>query len=110
METISCIALFDELEKIAEERRRYIDKDVLKQHAKAVAIVGAGMAAGAGLGGMARRSLVKNKGRISTYLKRYPTAAKLAPIAIGALAASPLALSALHTKASLAYTGKGKND
>jgi len=108
METISCIALFDELEKIAEDQRKYITKDVYKRHLQAAAIVGAGMGIGTGLGKMTSRALDKNKGRIGTYLKQHPTAVKLAPAAIGALVAAPLALRVLHSKSSMDYREKGR--
>jgi len=107
MEMISYIGLFDELEKIAEEQRKDIPKGGFKRHLKAVAAIGAGMGVGAGLGGLAKRELLKNKGKIGDFLKKHPTAMKAAPLAVGALLAGGAGLGMHRTKMHFRHVEKG---
>jgi hypothetical protein len=107
MEISSYIGLFDELEKIAEEQRKDITKDKFKRHLKAMAVLGLATGLGAGVGGVAKRALLKSKGRVGDLLRSYPKAARLAPVATGALGAGIAGLGRSLTKQHFDIVDKG---
>lgn len=76
METEKYAGFFDELEKIAEEKRRYVDKDVLKRHLKAVVPVALGAGLGFGVGRLAHRSIMKSQGKLQQFLRERPVLTK----------------------------------
>lgn len=100
-------AMFDELEKIAEEQRKDLTKEKFKRHLMAAGAVLAGGTIGHFGGKAARAALLKNKGKISDFIRKHPTAAKIAPAVVGAAGAGALGLAALRTKKHLQYAEKG---
>ena len=103
----SYIALFDELEKIAEEQRRDITKDKFKRHLKAVGVAGLGFGLGTGSGMALKRVLLKRKGKIADFVRKHPTVAMLAPAAVGTAIAGVGALKRNVTKRHFDYVEKG---
>lgn len=121
MENSSCLAFFDELEKIAQYRdmgekpapeQKFITKDKLKRHLLAAGAVLAGGTAGHFGGRAARAAILKRKGNIADLVRKYPTAAKAVPIAVGGAGMGAAALAALRTRKHLQYVehGDGKSN
>lgn len=103
----SYIALFDELEKIAEQQRKDLTKEKFKRHLLAAGAVLAGGTIGHFGGKAAKAALLKRKGSIANFVRKHPTAAKIAPAVAGAAGAGALGLAALRTKKHLQYAEKG---
>jgi hypothetical protein len=87
MRTESYIALFDELEKIAEGQNRFVDKEKFKRHLKSVAVAGAGGAVGAGIGSALKHAYKSRKGPIGEFVRTHPKAALAATVALSGLGA-----------------------
>ena len=104
-------ALFDELEKIAEQKRKYVTKDKFKRHLMAVGATAGGSALGHFAGSAAKHAIGKNKGSITNFLRKHPKVLKHMPMAVGALGAGGAAgLLGLRTKKHLQYAEKGNDD
>lgn len=103
------IGLFDELEKIAEERRKDITKEKFMRHLKAVGVAGLGAGIGAGTGRLARKALLKRKSSIASFIARHPTAVKFVPAAMGAALAAAAFPAYMRTKKHLEIVEK-END
>jgi hypothetical protein len=96
---IDYTALFDELEKIAEEKKdRWITKEKLKRHAAAIPVIGAGALVGHFGGRAAKHALLQRKGAIQGFLRKHPTLAKVAPAAAGATAGAAALFAASRSK------------
>lgn len=91
-------AFFDELEKVAEEKKKFVTKDKLKRGVMAAGLVGVGT----GLGhasGLAFRRYMRSRG--SKQLRKVIPASKLSkflPTAIGVASGGLAALQALKAK------------
>lgn len=95
---INYAAMYDELEKIAAEKKQpnpYVTKAKLKQHAKVLGATAAAGALSAGVGGLLRRYAA---GRGAEHLKKLPrsTVMKYAPLITGALGAGGSMLWAMR--------------
>ena len=107
METEKYAGFFDELEKTAEEQRRYVDKDVFKRHLKAVAPIALGTGVGFATAGIARRSVLKNQGKLQQFLRARP---KLTTALIAGLPLAGAGAGQIYnklTKMHLDYAEKG---
>ena len=109
MEISSYTGLFDELEKIAEDQRKNITKDKFKRHLKAVGTAGLGFGVGTGTGMAIKRALLKRKGKIADFIRKHPTATKMAPAALGTAIAGGAALRHYITKRHFKYVEKGND-
>ena len=85
METTKYSGMFDELEKIAEEKQKFVTKEKFKRHLKMV--VPAALGTGLGYaGGEALHRVVKDKnrvGRLAKLVRKHPKALKYGPAALG---------------------------
>lgn len=100
-------ALFDELEKIAEDDR-WVTKERLKRLALAVPVVGAGTFAGSMAGQAVGRKLRESKGSIGRLARKHPgIASKVVPALAGAAVGVPALLATLRSRKTQKYIEKG---
>jgi hypothetical protein len=102
----SYIGLFAELEKIAEERQKYITKEKLKRHLLASGAVFTGGALGAFGGSALESALWKNRGRLGELARKHPKVMKYIPPAVAGIGAAASAAAAYRTNRHLNYIEK----
>lgn len=83
METNRYVALFDELEKIAEEQK-YVTKEKFKRHLKTLVPVGIGTGLGAAGGYALQRAALSRKGKLQELAQKHK-ATKYVPLVTAAM-------------------------
>jgi len=109
---ISYPAFFDELEKIAEEKKddNSVTKARLKRLAVAVPVAGAGMFAGHFGGRALAHKLEQNKGAIGDFVRKHPRAARVLPLGVAGLAGAAGLAAAMRHKQIDKYVRHGNED